>query len=69
MSKGCRVSFDKTDTNYIFQKGIGQSCMEKVRPQINNIKKVKKKKKTRTTGQKEDAYSVADHIQTYKKLK
>ena len=36
--------------------------MEKVRPQINNIKKVKKKKKTRTTGQKEDAYSVADHI-------
>ena len=34
--------------------------MEEVRPQINNIKKVKKK--TRTTGQKEDAYSVADHI-------
>lgn len=67
MSKGCRVSFDKTDKNYIFQKGIGQSCMEEVRPQINNIKKVKKK--TRTTGQKEDAYSVADHIQTYKKLK
>ena len=68
MSKGCRVSFDKTDKNYIFQEGIGQSCMENVRPQINNTKKVKKKKNT-TTGQKEDAYSVADHIQTYKKLK
>ena len=35
--------------------------MENVRPQINNTKKVKKKKNT-TTGQKEDAYSVADHI-------
>ena len=34
--------------------------MENVRPQINNTKKVKKK--NTTTGQKEDAYSVADHI-------
>ena len=37
------VLFDKTD---LFQEGIGQTGMEKVRSQINNTKQVKG---TRTT--------------------